>query len=601
MGAFREFFTGLWNEYIKKPLDKVADQLDNKVGKPVKDALDGIYERLTVIKDGVLDIPVKLVELTAKLSALEIVFNTAFELIVSFKDSITIFFEHIKSIPDRLHDWNYLYGIDICKTVHQLDDKFAKYPAHARTDPEVLAGYNAKKEELTAEGMITAADFVLGYVGTGIAKGVKHITIEAYKALMPIFEELMEEAKLSEESRKSIRSIAASGEFGLNAVISFLLGVTLYPAINTAGEPAWELTRQTTYKALPVRLLPEATILRMYYKGIMTREQIDDMLAKIGYNATNIQGLVDDFKYIPTISDTITWAVREAFYDDYAKEFGTDEEYPAEKMTYYGLKWGILPEELKYFWRAHWFLPSIGQGYEMLHRKVITDGDLDNLFKAADILPWWRDKLKATSYVPVGRVDVRRFIRYGIITTKEESTIRYEAMGYNHEDAGLMTDFSWAMELEDRKNLTYSQIMHYYKEMDLTADDAKAMLMGLGYPEAESEYLVSYWAFELLKEAEDEELATIFDLFAAGAITYANAMDRLNKIDMSAARANRQLAKLEKAREKQIKLLSKEDLGKLLAAEVITTDNYKEYMLHLNYRAEDIELLIKLFEAGAAG
>ncbi|GAH44388.1 unnamed protein product, partial [marine sediment metagenome] len=154
---------------------------------------------------------------------------------------------------------------------------------------------------------------------------------------------------------------------------------------------------------------------------------------------------------------------------------------------------------------------------------------------------------------------------------------------------------------EDRKNLTYSQIMHYYKEMDLTADDAKKMLMDLGYPEAESEYLVSYWAFELLKEAEDEELATIFDLFAAGAITYEAAMDRLNKIDMSAARANRQLAKLEKAREKSIKLLSKEDLGKLLAAEVITTDNYKEYMLHLNYRDEDIELLIKLFEAGAAG
>ncbi|GAH75219.1 unnamed protein product, partial [marine sediment metagenome] len=271
----------------------------------------------------------------------EPIFNGIFELIVSFKDSITTFFEHIKSIPDRLHDWNYLYGIDICKTVHQLNDKWEKYPEHARTDPEVLAGYNAKKEELTAEGMITIADFALGYVGTGIAKGVRHITIEAYNALMPLFEELMEEAKLSEESRKSIRGIAASGEFGLNAVISFLLGVTLYPAINTAGEPAWELIRQTTYKTLPVRLLPESTILRLYYKGIMSREQIDDMLAKIGYNATNIQGLVDDFRWIPSIGETILWSVREAFYDDYAREFGTDQEYPAEKMTYYGSKWGI--------------------------------------------------------------------------------------------------------------------------------------------------------------------------------------------------------------------------------------------------------------------
>lgn len=600
MGAFKDFFVRLWKDYIKAPLDRITDQLDTKIGTPVKAALDGIYERLTLLKDGLLDITIKLVELKDKFDEIIDPLSTIGSFISDIKESVIAFWEHIRAIPDRIHDGISIHYIDTCKTVSQLEYRWENAPPRTREDPEVKAAYETKKEELTAEGMLTTADFALGYVGTGIAKSVEHITKESYKALLPTFELIMDEAKLSAKSRERIRSIGSSGEFGLNAVVSFLLGVTLYPAISTAGEPEWERIRQGVYKLDPVRLLPETTILRMFYKGLMTRDEANDMFSKIGYNETNIQGLVDDYKWIPTIPDVITWAVREAFYPEYVKEYGLDLEYPAEKMEFYGKKWGIEPEELKYFWYSHWFLPTIGQGYEMLHRKVITDEQLDTLFIAADIMPWWRDKLKAISYRPVGRVDVRRFIRYGIITTKEESTLRYEAMGYSHDDALLMTDFSWAMELEDRKNLTYSQIMHYYKEMDLTADDAKVMLMDLGYPEAESEYLISYWAFELLKEAEDEELATIFDLFTAGAITYETAMDRLGKIDMSAARMNRQLAKLEKLREKQIKLLSKDDLGKLLGAGVITTDKYKEYMLHLNYRDEDIDLLIKLFEAGAA-
>lgn len=594
MGVFKDFFRELWRDYILAPLDNIADKLDTKIGTPVKDALESVIEHLSLIKDGISDIPAKITETKDKLVELIAPLVAIATFLTDVKTDLLSFFDTLKKIPDRIHDAYYIFSFSRAKTLSWLNKQWTASPEHVRANPEIIAAYEATKEALEAEGMLTTSDFALGHVGVGIAKGIRHVTTEAYNNLLPIFEELMAEAELSENSKKHIRDVAASGEFGLNAVISFVLGLTLQPAISTAMEPAWELTRQQTYKALPVRLLPETTILRMMYKGLMSEEEVNDMFAKIGYNESIIEDLKNDYKWIPTIPDVITWAVREAFYENYATEYGLDEEYPSEKMNHYGAKWGIMPEELKYFWRAHWFLPSVGQGYEMLQRKVITDDQLDTLFTTADIMPWWRDKLKAISYTPLGRVDVRRMVRVGTIKTKEECQRRYEDLGYDAENAALMVDFTWKYELEERKALTYSQIMKAYKEMDFPASDAKDLLMLLGYSVTDAEYLVTYWDYEIAVDAETDEINTIFDLFDAGAIGYDDALDRLNKLDFTAARTNRLLAKLEKKREASIKMLSKEDLGKLLTAGVISTSDYKAYMILLNYREEDIDLLVTL-------
>ena len=83
-------------------------------------------------------------------------------------------------------------------------------------------------------------------------------------------------------------------------------------------------------------------------------------------------------------------------------------------------------------------LPSIGQGFEMLHRRVIEDADLDLLLRALDVMPFWREKLKDISYNPLTRVDVRRMHRIGVL--EEEGVFNaYLDVGYNEENAQLMT------------------------------------------------------------------------------------------------------------------------------------------------------------------
>ncbi|GAI69295.1 unnamed protein product, partial [marine sediment metagenome] len=84
---------------------------------------------------------------------------------------------------------------------------------------------------------------------------------------------------------------------------------------------------------------------------------------------------------------------------------------------------------------------SILQGFEMLHRDVITPEQLNSLFMATDIMPWWREKLQAISYSPLTRVDVRRVFKMGIID-REQVYRTYLDLGYNEEKAEWLTSFT---------------------------------------------------------------------------------------------------------------------------------------------------------------
>jgi hypothetical protein len=74
---------------------------------------------------------------------------------------------------------------------------------------------------------------------------------------------------------------------------------------------------------------------------------------------------------VPPPSDLILMAVREAFDDQVAGEFGLDANFPAPFATY-GRQIGIDEQWAKRYWRSHWNLPSTEQGFEMFHRGELS-------------------------------------------------------------------------------------------------------------------------------------------------------------------------------------------------------------------------------------
>lgn len=218
---------------------------------------------------------------------------------------------------------------------------------------------------------------------------------------------------------------------------------------------------------LSEKLIAADDVIRAYRRGLIPEEEFYERMYKLGFSREDADILFNVSLYYPGPNDWIRFAVREVFNSLVVEKYGYDEEFP-EDIVEPALKAGVTEEILRYYWRAHWELPSPTQGYEMLHRlhpdvlrilgdkyvsmglassreeaisKLGTDLDtLRELLKVADYPRYWRDRLIAISYNPLTRVDLRRIYAMGLIS-REELIARLREIGYSPQDAELMAEF----------------------------------------------------------------------------------------------------------------------------------------------------------------
>ena len=237
-------------------------------------------------------------------------------------------------------------------------------------------------------------------------------------------------------------------------------------------------------------------MMRAWFRKEMTEEQIRDLLQRMSYSEEDITTLFRIARPIPSPADLVHMGVREAFRDDVAAMWKYDEDFPPDFGTYMELH-GYSPEWAKFYWRAHWALPSLSMGYEMYHRGVITLEELQTLLRISDIPRFWREKLIEISHTPLTRVDVRRM--YGLGVLDRSQVLRsYLDIGYSPTNAEYMTEFTVRYEtaggvdkLEEYKDLTRSVVIQAYRKRILSRSDAVTRLAELEYEQEDIEILLS--------------------------------------------------------------------------------------------------------------
>jgi len=340
------------------------------------------------------------------------------------------------------------------------------------------------------------------------------------------------------------------------------------------------------------------------YKHLFLRGEIDDAtlnagLKKYGYSDQEITHLKTLFYPIPSYPDLIKMAVREAFYPDYIEEYGLMEELPSQFLEF-SQKQGLSEEWAKRFWASHWELPSIMQGFEMLHRDVIEEDDLDKLFMAVDIMPWWRDKLQAISYNPLTRVDVRRVFRMGIIG-RDEVKRTYLDLGYDEEKAEWLTKFTEVEQSEPDRDLTKAEVLSSYSKLIIGKAEANDMLLDLGYSQDEVDVLISMKEYTILKEIKDREEKRIRKYYLAGAYNANQAIIALGKLDLVGAEQESILKLWDSEKLAKLKSPSKSELDKLFQNRIIKQAIYVEEMKHLGYTDKYIGWYLALIAKAGKG
>jgi hypothetical protein len=371
---------------------------------------------------------------------------------------------------------------------------------------------------------------------------------------------------------------------------------------------------------------------------LLRRQLIDERTAQMMLNwlfngeraVTN--AYLETMFEIPGSSDLIRFAVREAFTPELVKKFGYHKEFPNAILPWmekqgYGQDTGVLIPEgattlagpdtrrtatwSDLYWWAHWDLPSPTMGYHMVHRlypdspygpspesnleNVFTSEDLSSLLKAADYPAYWRNRLEAISYLPLGRIDIRRMFNMDVLT---EAGVyhSYRALGYN--DANAQHLLAFTKKLKDKEKLSRgtriakNQVIKLFKLGTLNENEAIDNLATLNYTADEIGIMLATANLEERSTKAKEVITWIKRAFLAGTISRDEAVMVFNQAGVAEPRQRQYLDHWEFAKRLRTKRVSASKAIEMFKMRLIDENVLAYRLYNLGYADVEISTLI---------
>jgi hypothetical protein len=343
-------------------------------------------------------------------------------------------------------------------------------------------------------------------------------------------------------------------------------------------------------------LLSVRMIQDLYNRGELSEDEAKKRLAEMGFSEREQNEILKLAGYIPSVSDFIRFAVREVFTPGIAEKYGLFEDYP-EELDKYARMAGLDPQFARYYWAAHWELPSFTQAVEMYHRGIITYDDLKTLLRALDVMPYWRDKLIKLAETPFTRVDVRRMYRLGVLSY-DEMIRAYMDLGYSREKSEKLAEFTAKDIVEEERNLTKTEITTLYRNDTVTREEAHSLLREIGYPDEHIELILSLEDYRKARDRLNRIKSTVERQYVRGFIDRNDVVVLLSKEGIPAKEIESLISEWDLEKEKRAGLPTKTELTRFVKKGIINIDQYKDMMRRLGYPDDVIEWYVKDLEGG---
>jgi len=358
-------------------------------------------------------------------------------------------------------------------------------------------------------------------------------------------------------------------------------------------------------------LLNGYEIVALWRRGVIDEADRDTQLTELGFTTDRINLLTHATAQIPSALDVISFAVREVYSPDIVAAFGQMEgveevlDVAEDDIT----ATGMTRETFKKYWAAHWQLPSMRQAYEMLHRDVVDADTVDQLMVALDIMPFWRDKLRAISYAPYTRVDVRRMHKLGVID--EAGLVRaYMDLGYDDDRAKGLAEFTVLynqapeateqteedVEKKKEKEATRGAVMKAYQTNIITETETREHLAALEYKENAIELYLANAAFSVEEDVLDDRLKIVHEAFVRRIYDYTSTVAKLGELNLPGAQVETLMERWTIEKDAKTSRPSKAELFKMHAAKVITTEILKTELEGHGYTDKYINWYLKFAE-----
>ena len=363
-------------------------------------------------------------------------------------------------------------------------------------------------------------------------------------------------------------------------------------------------------------LLGAADLLVLKWRNIIDDKTYLTKMEALGFNEETAVLWEKRNQFYPSAADLINWQAKEVYEPDAVKKYGLDDELELlTKDAFY--KTGINDEQIRNYWIAHWQHPALSMVFDMLHRttydKTVGTGELGGqvkgkpyyhllnrddvyeYYRLVEVPPYWRNKLTALSYTPYSRVDVRRMYAAGVLG-REEVKKAYLDIGYANDKAEALTDFAVASTLPAERSLTRTMIEQAFDIGELTREEAINFLIELRYDEAEANLIIALKEYKIHEDVLDDIIATIKTSYTHGLLTYAEAIAKLDALNLKATYREKIVASITREKEKVYQMPSKADLVTWGKAEIIDIATFKDYMDKIGFQEKEIAIWVTQIE-----
>lgn len=383
-----------------------------------------------------------------------------------------------------------------------------------------------------------------------------------------------------------------------STLVSMLIRKVLSPAeyANKMLQLGLDANFQLAYRELARELLTPFDLVQLLNRGLISEGYFAEQLRQRGFDNDSILYTKELGKYLPGPSDLVRFAVRDVYNGGIVSKYGYDEDYPGA-IDADAKKLGIAPEIMRFYWRAHWDLPSPTQGYEMLHRGVIDKATLDELLRIADYPKYWRDKLVAISFNPLTRVDIRRLYQDKVLT-KEEVFKAYKDGGYNDFNASKLTEWTINEFIAEVTELTKGEIIKSYINGVLSRQESLSLLSQFIINTSEREIILQNADITKQQIYENEFIENVRQLFVSGRLSEGDLRGRLSSIGSTTQFIDERLLVWKMQKERAVKRPSISDIGKFVSKGVWSNQNAIDELRLQNYSDEYIAAYIALWNLG---
>ncbi|MBA7693831.1 hypothetical protein ES703_102420 [subsurface metagenome] len=328
----------------------------------------------------------------------------------------------------------------------------------------------------------------------------------------------------------------------------------------------------------------------MNWRKELTDEQFNAEMLKHGYSKEIALQFKSSRLFYPSPTDLVMWQAREVFEPDAIEKYGLRDEFEKVDLEAFS-KAGMTENQALNYWLAHWQHPSLSMVFELQHRGLLTEADVYEYYRLVEIPPYWREKLTKISYKPYTRVDVRRMYSTGVLG-REDVKRSYLDLGYDNEKAEKMTEFTIASTETKERDLSRTMIERGYEIGLINQEEALSLIQELGYDEQEALIVLALKHYTIMQDELDDKIATIKSRYRRGFLSQTEAIMALDKLEISATYRDRVIAEIQRVKQTEFKLPSKEDLLGFHKKKIIDDSQFIHYMDRLGYQEPEINLYL---------